>query len=88
MGTLVAFMVVSTGVIVLRHTRPDMPRGFRVPFYPVLPLLSIASCIYLVFNLNPATYQLFAVWLVIGGIFYLGYSMRHSRLERAGKGAP
>jgi len=81
--------VVSTGVIVLRQTRPEMPRGFRVPFYPVLPLLSIASCIYLVCNLNPATYQLFAVWLVIGGVFYLSYSMRHSRLERtAGKDMP
>ncbi len=55
MGTLVAFMVVSTGVIMLGGRRgPDMPRGFRVPFYPVLPLLSIASCIYLVCNLNPA----------------------------------
>ena len=88
MGTLVAFIVVSTGVIVLRRTRPDMPRGFRVPFYPVLPLLSIASCLYLVCNLNPATYELFAVWLVIGGFFYIAYSMRHSRLERAaGKSA-
>jgi APA family basic amino acid/polyamine antiporter len=82
MGTLVAFMVVSTGVIVLRRTRPDMPRGYRVPFYPVLPILSIISCIYLVSKLNPATYELFAVWLVIGGIFYIAYSMRHSRLER------
>jgi APA family basic amino acid/polyamine antiporter len=89
MGTLVAFAVVSAGVMVLRYTRPDMPRGFRVPFYPVLPLLSIASCIYLVFTLNPHTYELFAVWLVIGGVFYLAYSMRHSRLERAvGKSAP
>jgi len=88
MGTLVAFMVVSTGVIVLRHTRPDMPRGYRVPFYPVLPILSIISCLYLVSKLNPATYQLFAVWLVIGGVFYLAYSMRHSRLEPAGKDTP
>jgi len=59
-----------------------------VPFYPVLPLLSIASCIYLVCNLNPATFELFAVWLVLGGIFYLLYSAGHSRLERAGKRAP
>jgi APA family basic amino acid/polyamine antiporter len=88
LGTLVAFMVVSTGVIILRHTRPDMPRGFRVPFYPVLPLLSIVSCLYLVSNLNPATYELFAVWLVLGGVFYLAYGARHSRLERAGRRAP
>jgi APA family basic amino acid/polyamine antiporter len=83
MGTLVAFMVVSTGVMVLRHTRPDMPRGFRVPFYPVLPILSIVSCIYLIFNLNPTTFELFGVWLVFGALFYLGYSGRHSRLEAA-----
>jgi APA family basic amino acid/polyamine antiporter len=88
MGTLVAFMVVSAGVIILRHTRPDMPRGFRVPFYPVLPILSIVSCIYLVFNLNPATFELFAVWLVIGGVFYLVYGARHSRLERMQKRIP
>jgi APA family basic amino acid/polyamine antiporter len=65
-----------------------MPRGFRVPFYPVLPLLSIVSCLYLVSNLNPATYELFAVWLVLGGVFYLAYGVRHSRLERAGRRAP
>jgi APA family basic amino acid/polyamine antiporter len=83
MGTLVAFMVVSTGVIILRQTRPDMPRGFRVPFYPVLPIISIAACIYLVCTLNRHTFELFAIWLVLGGIFYLAYSARHSRLERA-----
>ena len=40
LGTLVAFMVVTTGVIILRQTKPDMPRGFKVPFYPVLPILA------------------------------------------------
>lgn len=47
MGTLVAFAVVSTGVIVLRYTQPKAPRGFKVPFFPVLPILSILSCLYL-----------------------------------------
>jgi APA family basic amino acid/polyamine antiporter len=83
MGTLVAFMVVSTGVIILRRTRPDMPRGFRVPLFPVLPLLSIVSCIYLIINLNPTTFKLFGVWLALGAIFYFAYSARHSRLEKA-----
>jgi APA family basic amino acid/polyamine antiporter len=86
MGTLVAFMVVSTGVIILRQTRPDMPRGFRVPFYPVLPVLSIAACLYLVFNLNPTTFKLFGVWLLLGGLFYVAYSRRHSRLETGSAG--
>jgi APA family basic amino acid/polyamine antiporter len=82
MGTLVAFMVVSAGVMVLRRTRPDMPRGFKVPFYPVLPILSILSSLYLVYNLNPTTFKLFAVWLVFAAILYFTYSARNSRLEK------
>jgi amino acid transporter len=70
-------------VMILRHTRPDLPRGFKVPFYPILPLLSVASCIYLVCNLSPATFVLFAVWLALASVFYFAYSMRHSRLEAA-----
>ena len=87
MGTLVAFMVVSTGVMILRRTRPDMPRGFRVPFFPVLPILSIASCIYLIVNLNPTTFKLFGVWLVFAAVFYFAYSARNSRLEKAANAA-
>ena len=83
MGTLVAFMVVSAGVMVLRRTRPDMPRGFKVPFYPVLPILSILSSMYLVYNLNPTTFKLFGVWLVFAAILYFTYSARNSRLEKA-----
>jgi APA family basic amino acid/polyamine antiporter len=82
MGTLVAFMVVSAGVMILRRTKPDMPRGFKVPFYPVLPILSIVSCMYLIYNLNPTTFKLFGVWLVFAAILYLSYSARNSRLER------
>jgi APA family basic amino acid/polyamine antiporter len=84
MGTLVAFAVVSTGVIILRQTRPDMPRGFKVPLYPVLPILSIVSCFYLVSSLNPTVFKLFGVWLPIAAIFYFAYSARNSRLEKLG----
>lgn len=83
MGTLVAFMVVSAGVIILRRTRPDMQRGFKVPFYPVLPILSIVSCIYLIVSLNLTTFKLFAIWLFFAAIFYFAYSARNSRLEKA-----
>jgi basic amino acid/polyamine antiporter, APA family len=77
LGTLVAFVVVSTGVIVLRRTRPDIwTRGFRVPFYPALPLLSVFSCIYLIYNLNPTTCKSFAVWLVLAAILYFTYSIK------------
>ena len=82
MGTLVAFMVVSAGVMILRRTQPDLPRGFRVPFYPVLPILSIVSCLYLVCNLHPTVFELFGVWLVFAAIFYFLYSARNSHLEK------
>ena len=47
-GTLTAFLIVSIGVMVLRRTAPDLPRGFKVPLYPVLPILSIAGCIWII----------------------------------------
>ncbi len=86
MGTLVAFMVVSLGVMILRHTRPDMPRGFKVPFYPVLPILSILSCLYLISKLGLTIFELFGIWLVIAAVFYFAYSVRHSRLEKTAGG--
>ena len=86
MGTLVAFMVVSSGVMILRHTRPDMPRGFKVPFYPVLPILSILSCLYLISKLGLTIFELFGIWLVIAAVFYFAYSVRHSRLEKTAGG--
>lgn len=85
MGTLVAFIVVSAGVIILRQTRPDMKRGFSVPFYPVLPILSILSSLYLISSLQLATFVIFGIWVTLGGIFYLLYGMRNSRLEKGGE---
>jgi APA family basic amino acid/polyamine antiporter len=81
MGTLIAFTVVSVGVIILRQTKPDLPRGFRVPFYPVLPILSILACLYLISQLSWIVFELTAAWLAIAAIWYLVYSSRHSRLE-------
>ena len=81
MGTLSAFMVVSAGVIILRYKRPDMPRGFTVPFFPVLPILSIASCLYLIFQLHWTVFAVTGAWLVLAALVYFGYSMRRSRLE-------
>jgi len=90
MGTLVAFSVVSIGVMVLRRTQPDVPRGFRVPLYPFVPLLSVAACIYLIQGLPLTTFALFAGWLALALIAYLVYGMRHSRLRTtpAGSGQP
>ena len=80
-GTLFAFVLVNIGVIVLRRTRPDMPRPFRVPFSPVFPLIGIAFCVYLMSVLPGETWIRFVVWLVIGLAIYFGYSRSHSRIR-------
>ena len=79
-GTLVAFSVVSIGVMVLRRTAPDLPRGFRVPGYPVTPILSIAACVYLILGLSWITHLVFVLWLAAALIFWALYGARHSRL--------
>lgn len=81
MGTLVAFTVVSAGVIILRYRRPDAPRGFKVPFFPVLPILSIISCLYLISSLSLIVFKLTAIWAILAGIMYIFYSSRNSILE-------
>lgn len=83
MGTLVAFSAVSLSVIILRRRRPDLPRGFRVPFYPLVPLASLACCLMLIAALPRDTYLLFALWIAAALVIYAAYSQRHSRLARA-----
>jgi basic amino acid/polyamine antiporter, APA family len=79
-GTLVAFCVVSVGVIVLRRTAPDLPRGFRVPGYPVVPVLSVLACLYLISGLGWFTLGVFVAWLAVALLFWFFYGSRHSRL--------
>ncbi|MEU5862553.1 MULTISPECIES: amino acid permease [unclassified Nonomuraea] len=78
-GTLFAFMVVSIGVIVLRRTRPDLERGFRVPLVPLLPILSVLACLYLMLNLPLETWLRFVIWMIVGVVVYFAYGYRHSR---------
>ncbi|MER7079658.1 amino acid/polyamine/organocation transporter, APC superfamily (TC 2.A.3) [Saccharopolyspora kobensis] len=80
MGTLVAFTVVSAGVVILRRTRPDLDRGFRAPGGPVVPALSIAACVYLISQLPWSTYLMFAIWLALALTLYFTYSVKHSTL--------
>lgn len=81
-GTLVAFCVVSVGVVVLRRTAPDLPRGFRVPGYPVTPILSVLACLYLISGLGTLTIVIFGVWLAVALLFWAFYGARHSGLAR------
>ncbi|MEV4563744.1 amino acid permease [Nonomuraea sp. NPDC049419] len=78
-GTLFAFVVVSLGVIILRRTRPDLPRAFRAPLVPALPILSVLACLYLMLNLPVQTWLRFLVWMAIGIVLYFAYGYRHSR---------
>jgi APA family basic amino acid/polyamine antiporter len=77
-GTLFAFVLVSIGVIVLRAKDPARHRGFRVPFGPVIPVLSIAFCLLLMAGLPVRTWERFFVWLVIGLVVYFFYSRKRS----------
>jgi APA family basic amino acid/polyamine antiporter len=92
MGTLVAFTAVSIGVMVLRRTAPELPRGFRVPGFPVVPVLSVGFCLYLIYELPGITWALFAVWLTIAAVNYVLYARPHSTLrdtpEHAGGDTP
>ncbi|MCV7193227.1 amino acid permease [Mycolicibacterium brumae] len=82
-GTLFAFVLVSAGVLVLRKTRPDLKRGFRVPLSPWLPIASIIACLWLMLNLTAVTWIRFIIWMVLGVVVYLLYGRRHSRLAVA-----
>jgi APA family basic amino acid/polyamine antiporter len=79
-GILLAFVVVSAAVIVLRYRSPELPRTFRTPLMPFTPLLGIAFSLWLVTKLQPATWVRFAVWFLIGVVIYAAYGYRHSKL--------
>jgi APA family basic amino acid/polyamine antiporter len=81
-GTLVAFIVVSIGVMVLRRTAPDLPRGFKVPLYPLTPLLSIAGALWIVVDLRPVTIYVFLIWVAVAMVWYFFYGRHHSHLGR------
>ncbi len=85
-GTLVAFIIVSLGVIILRVREPDLPRGFKVPGYPVTPVLSILACGYILYSLHWYTWIAFSAWVTVALIFYLLWSRHHSALNDGGDG--
>jgi APA family basic amino acid/polyamine antiporter len=80
-GTLAAFSLISVAVIILRKTRPDLPRAFRCPAVPLVPLLAIAFCITLTVFLQATTWIAFLVWLAIGLVVYFTYARQRSLLN-------
>jgi APA family basic amino acid/polyamine antiporter len=83
-GTLFAFVLVSIAVLLLRRTRPDLHRAFRVPLVPVVPILSALASFWLMLNLPGETWLRFGAWMVIGIVIYLLYGRRRSRFSVRG----
>ncbi|MFE6486212.1 amino acid permease [Streptomyces sp. NPDC057757] len=84
-GTLFAFALVNIAVVVLRRTRPEMRRTFRVPLSPVLPALGFAFCVWMMGSLSTVTWVVFGVWMAVGLVFYFSYGFRRSRVATVEK---
>ena len=82
-GTLTAFLVVCVGVLVLRKTRPDLQRPFRVPFAPVVCVFGALFCGFLVIQLSGNAWMLAGIWTTLGFLIYGLYGYRNSKLNRA-----
>ena len=87
-GTLLAFVMVCIGVLIMRRTHPDAPRSFRTPWVPVVPILGILTCLLMMVSLPLGTWIRLFAWLAIGLVIYYGYGKRNSVLGRqvAGEG--
>jgi APA family basic amino acid/polyamine antiporter len=81
-GTLLAFVIVCTAVLIMRRTHPDLPRPFRAPLVPLTPILGIAICALLMFSLPAENWWRLIIWLLVGFIIYFGYSRRHSVMHK------
>jgi APA family basic amino acid/polyamine antiporter len=82
-GTLFAFVLVCIGIIILRRREPDRPRPFRTPLVPLVPILGVASCLYLMLGLPWVTWARFGIWLAAGMVIYILYGLRKKRRESA-----
>jgi basic amino acid/polyamine antiporter, APA family len=81
-GTLFAFILVCTGVIILRKTNPDMPRQFKTPLVPLVPILGILFCLVMIYGLGWLNWVRLLGWLFLGLIVYFGFSKKNSKLEK------
>jgi APA family basic amino acid/polyamine antiporter len=80
-GTLLAFILVCGGVWVMRCTRPGVVRPFKTPWVPIVPILGMGSCLYLMLGLPLATWLRLIVWMLLGLILYSAYGRRHSKVS-------
>ena len=87
-GTLLAFMLVSAGVWVMRRSHPDVPRPFKTPLVPLIPILSILASGILIVSLSYWTQLRLVAWLIIGLIIYFTYGRKHSKVQRMPKSVP
>ncbi len=81
MGTLFAFVLVCIGVLIMRRTNPDLPRPFRTPMVPLVPILGVLMNLLLMFSLGIITWTAFLSWMAIGLIVYFAYGRTHSHLQ-------
>jgi APA family basic amino acid/polyamine antiporter len=80
-GTLLAFVIVSLSVMVLRYTNPSQPRPFRTPWVPLIPILGVASNGYMMYKLGWVNWARLIIWLGIGLVVYFAYGQKHSRVQ-------
>jgi APA family basic amino acid/polyamine antiporter len=81
-GTLLAFVIVCAAVLIMRRTHPHVPRPFRAPWVPLVPILGIATCLLLMFSLPAENWLRLGIWLLIGFAIYFFYGHRHSVLGK------
>ncbi len=81
-GTLLAFVMVCLGVLILRKKQPDLPRAFKTPFVPVVPVLGIVTCLLMMFSLPADTWLRLLIWLAIGFVLYFSYGKKNSKLRQ------
>jgi APA family basic amino acid/polyamine antiporter len=82
-GTLLAFVIVCGGIIVLRRVQPDLPRPFRTPWVPFVPIMGILICGYMMYGLPVDTWLRLAIWMALGLAIYFLYGKNHSKLNKA-----
>jgi APA family basic amino acid/polyamine antiporter len=85
-GTLFAFTLVCIGILILRSRDPGRPRAFRTPWVPLVPVLGVSSCLYLMLGLPWITWIRFGLWLVVGLVVYFSYGFRRSAVQQAVEG--